>query len=117
MAVEKFPFEKEDLFLILIPAVVHNVNHPGRNNAFQVNSFSELALSWNDISVLVSEHILYAFKCMIQDQGLHFIHNADPSKLHNVRKKMIDAVLHTDMTKHFAGVSKIKAAAARKSWD
>ncbi|KAL7511537.1 hypothetical protein ACHAXN_008904 [Cyclotella atomus] len=107
MAVEKFPFEKEYLFLILIPAVVHNVNHPGRNNAFQVNSFSELALSWNDISVL----------CMIQDQGLHFIHNADPSKLHNVRKKMIDAVLHTDMTKHFAGVSKIKAAAARKSWD
>ena len=54
---------------------------------------------------------------MIRDEGSHFIQNADPSKLHNVRKKMIDAVLHTYMTKHFAGLSKIKAAAAGKSWD
>ncbi|KAL3785767.1 hypothetical protein ACHAWO_009726 [Cyclotella atomus] len=54
---------------------------------------------------------------MIRDEGSHFIQNADPSKLHNVRKKMIDAVLHTDMTKHFVGVSKIKAVAAGKSWD
>jgi hypothetical protein len=35
----------------------------------------------------------------------------------SVRKKMIDAVLHRDMAKHFAGLSKIKAAAGGKSWD
>lgn len=117
MAANKFPFDKEDLFLILISAVVHDVKHPGRNNAFQVNSFSELALNWNDISVLESEHVSYAFKCMIKDTDSNFIVDTDPSKLHGIRKKMIEAVLHTDMTKHFAGVSKIKAAAAGKSWD
>ena len=117
MAGEKFPFEKEDLLLILISAVVHDVKHPGRNNAFQVNSFSELALDWNDISVLESEHISFAFKCWIKDKDSHFIPNPTPSKLHEIRKKMIEAVLHTDMTKHFAGVSKIKAAAAGKCWD
>lgn len=117
MAGEKISFNKEDLFLVLISAVVHDVKHPGRNNAFQVNSFSELALNWNDISVLESEHVSHAFKCMLKDEGNHFITNADTSKLHDIRRKIIDAVLHTDMTKHFAGVSKIKAAAAGKSWD
>jgi hypothetical protein len=119
MAALRFPFEKEDLFLLLVSAVVHDVKHPGRNNAFQVNSFSDLALQWNDISVLESEHVSYAWKSMLKDKECLFLCNADKdtSKLHAVRKKIIDAVLHTDMSKHFAGVSKIKAAAAGKSWD
>lgn len=117
MAGDQFSFDKEDLFLILVSAIVHDVKHPGRNNAFQVNSFSELALNWNDISVLESEHISWAFKCMIKDKDSQFIINPATSKLHEIRKKMIDAVLHTDMTKHFAGVAQIKAATAGKSWD
>ena len=117
MAGDQFSFDKEDLFFILVSAVVHDVKHPGRNNAFQVNSFSELALNWNDISVLESEHISWAFKCMIKNKDSQFIINPSTTKLHEIRKKMIDAVLHTDMTKHFAGVAQIKASTTGKSWD
>jgi hypothetical protein len=113
----KFPaIDREDLFFILISAVVHDVKHPGRNNAFQVNCVSELALDWNDISVLESEHISYAWKCLLKEKDSNFM-NAEPAMLHEARKKMIEAVLHTDMTKHFAGVSSIKTAAAGKNWD
>ena len=117
MAGDQFSFDKEDLFFILVSAVVHDVKHPGRNNAFQVNSFSELALNWNDISVLESEHISWAFKCMIKNKDSQFIINPSTTKLHEIRKKMIDAVLHTDMSKHFSSVSQIKAATTGKSWD
>merc|ERR1711933_557509 len=97
--------------------MVHDVKHPGKNNAFQVNSFSELALNWNDVSVLENEHVSYAFKCMMDDDNDSYFINANPSTLHKLRSKIIEAVLHTDMSKHFAGVSKVKAAAAGKTWD
>ena len=38
MADESMTFEKEDLFLLLIASVIHDVKHPGRNNAFQVST-------------------------------------------------------------------------------
>ena len=37
MADESMTFQKEDLFLLLIASVIHDVKHPGRNNAFQVS--------------------------------------------------------------------------------
>ena len=117
MAGDQFTFEKEDIFLLLISAVVHDVKHPGRNNAFQVNSFSDVALEYNDISVLENKHVSYAFQCMFKEENHSRFIKTDPTKLHAIRGKIIEAVLHTDMSKHFATVSKIKAEAAGKSWD
>ena len=37
MADESIAFQKEDLFLLLIASVIHDVKHPGRNNSFQVS--------------------------------------------------------------------------------
>ena len=96
---------------------MHDVKHPGRNNGFQVNTFSPLSLDWNDVSVLENEHASHAFKVMIEESGAHFLLNAEPPKFAQIRKKMISAILHTDMTKHFATVAKIQASAAGKSWD
>ena len=117
MAGDQFAFDKEDVFLLLISAVVHDVKHPERNNAFQVNSFSDIALEYNDISVLENKHVSYAFQCMFKGENNARFIKTEPSKLHGIRGKIIEAVLHTDMSKHFATVSKIKAEAAGKSWE
>ena len=54
---------------------------------------------------------------MIQEEGRNFLQNASPAKFAELRKKIVDAVLHTDMTKHFATVGKIQSTAASKPWN
>ena len=41
-----------DEAICLIAAVIHDVDHPGKNSAFLCNSGSELANLYNDITVL-----------------------------------------------------------------
>ena len=41
-----------DKFAAVIAAAIHDVGHPGVNNSFNVKTKSELALIYNDISVL-----------------------------------------------------------------
>ena len=103
----------------------------GKTNAFNVNVRTEVAVMYNDSSVLENWHIAYAFARML-DLSLSETsiqsNEALTAKLNNKRKKaecnilcnlstdefntirglMIDAVLHTDMTKHFPMVNAAK---------
>ena len=45
-----------DEAICLIAAVIHDVDHPGKNSAFLCNSGSELANLYNDITVLGMLH-------------------------------------------------------------
>lgn len=42
----------EDIFAAMIAAMIHDLDHPGLNNAFQVSSQSYLATLYNDKSVI-----------------------------------------------------------------
>jgi 3'5'-cyclic nucleotide phosphodiesterase len=161
-------------FAYLLAAVVHDVGHPGRNNSFQINRQTLLALEYNDLSVLENMHASKAFRRLFQvtdvalpnattptktkttpgrrgsqpaplasptsrmaaflasgkgatfasraasmgdigtadDPSFHepynFLRNMDPESVTKVRKMTIEAVLHTDMSKHFVTVSKMK---------
>ena len=41
-----------DRFTVIIAAIMHDLDHPGMNNAYQINAGTELAIVYNDISVL-----------------------------------------------------------------
>ena len=45
-----------DLLSILIASLGHDIGHPGLTNNFQINSLSEMALTYNDISCLENYH-------------------------------------------------------------
>lgn len=127
---DSFPTNKVDIFSILLAAVVHDVKHPGENNSFQANARTDLALLYNDTSILENRHIAHAFQVMLggednhawrsparrlshinhgQVSSLNPLCNVDTEQLKSIRSKMIDAVLHTDMSKHFASVNSMKA--------
>lgn len=95
-------FEKlnpDVLFGILIAAFVHDVGHPGNNNLFEINTCSELALRYNDLSVLEQHHCSIAFE-LIKKHKLNSLLTQQEFVL--FRKTIVSCILGTDMSHHKA---------------
>lgn len=99
-------FDPLDEVISLIAAVVHDVNHPGKNSAFLCNTKDELAILYNDLSVLESYHAARAFKLTLSDKSVNILQHLDRDTYQAVRESIIDMVLATEMTKHFEHLSK-----------
>ncbi|VVC28354.1 Hypothetical protein CINCED_3A011827 [Cinara cedri] len=55
----------------LIAAITHDIDHPGKSSAFLCNSQNDLAILYNDISVLESHHAALTFKLTTRDDRLN----------------------------------------------
>lgn len=99
-------FDPLDEAICLISAVVHDIDHPGKSSAFLCNSDHELAILYNDRSVLESHHAAFAFKLTLSDEKVNIFHKLDRDVYRSVRLSIIDMVLATEMTKHFEHLSK-----------
>jgi len=53
---------------ILIGGSIHDHEHPGFNNVYLVNTGNELAIRYNDQSVLENHHVASSFKLMKADE-------------------------------------------------
>lgn len=51
----------------MFSGLMHDVHHTGFANKFEVNSFSDLAIMYNDISVLESHHAATTFRILRQE--------------------------------------------------
>ena len=91
----------------LFSAAIHDVDHPGLTNQYLINTNSELALLYNDISVLENHHVSTAFKLLRQDECNIFEH-INQEDWHKLRKLTIDIVLATDMSKHMTLLANMK---------
>lgn len=94
-----------DKFSLLVAALCHDLCHPGTNNTFQVNASTELALLYNDQSVLENYHCSKGFSLMRQEH-CNILQNLSKVVYKEVRKSIISAILATDMTVHFELASK-----------
>lgn len=90
-----------DWLSMLVAACCHDFEHPGVNNVFLVNMHDPIAVKHNDISVLENHHIAAAFDIMSSKPETNWMSIFDLETFQRVRKMMIQAVLSTDMRKHF----------------
>jgi len=107
-AMEKL--SKHQQFAILLSAVVHDVDHPGNTNLFEVNSASELALRYNDQAVLENHHCSTAFRLM-RKQNLNILSTVPKPTATDIRKTIISCVMATDMAVHFDLIDETKKKA------
>ena len=50
-------FSSLEIFAALFAALIHDVGHPARTNQFLINTGHDLALLYNDNSVLENHHL------------------------------------------------------------
>jgi high affinity cGMP-specific 3',5'-cyclic phosphodiesterase 9 len=91
--------EHIDVFILLVSAICHDLDHPGYNNSYQINAQTELALRYNDISPLENHHCSVAFE-ILENKDVNIFRNFPPETYRRVREGMIKCILATDMAKH-----------------
>ncbi|XP_075062929.1 3',5'-cyclic-AMP phosphodiesterase 4A isoform X2 [Mixophyes fleayi] len=97
----------------LFAAAIHDVDHPGVSNQFLINTNSELALMYNDESVLENHHLAVGFK-LLQEENCDIFQNLTKRQRQTMRKMVIDMVLATDMSKHMSLLADLKTMVETK---
>ncbi|XP_053992302.1 dual 3',5'-cyclic-AMP and -GMP phosphodiesterase beta-like isoform X2 [Hylaeus volcanicus] len=92
---------------IIIAALGHDAGHPGRNNNFLVNSSNNMAIFYNDTFVLENAHSAITFKCL-DAPGANIFANVPRKVFREIRKRIIELILITDMGHHFEAVSRFR---------
>eukprot|EP00300_Choanocystis_sp_HF-7_P017864 c19859_g1_i1.p1 GENE.c19859_g1_i1~~c19859_g1_i1.p1 ORF type:complete len:474 (-),score=85.72 c19859_g1_i1:400-1821(-) len=84
----------------LVAAGIHDHEHPGLNNDFMIKSGHELALRYNDRSVLENHHVSSGLVILQQPEN-NFLAHMDRLMYIDFRQLVISMVLSTDMSNHF----------------
>ena len=87
-------------------------------NASMISNFfkipgSDLALMYNDESVLENHHLAVAFK-LLQNPGCDILACLSAKQRQTMRKMTIDMVLATDMSKHMSLLADLKTMVETK---
>jgi hypothetical protein len=102
-------------FAVIFSAVVHDIDHPGNTNAFEVNSQSHRALIYNDQSVLENHHCSTAFR-LFDREPLNFLGGLPEVDRRIFRKITVASILATDMSLHFNLTEEFNVKAAKGDW-
>jgi len=86
-------------FALMIAAVAHDVGHPGFNNVFLVEACDALAYRYNDASPLENMHCSTLFE-ILRSQGCDLFGHLPRHEVRELRRLMIDAIIHTDTAYH-----------------
>ena len=89
-----------DITSLFLSGIIHDYKHPGLTNNYLILTKNEIAIRYNDQSVLENYHVAESFKLInsSKDYDIFELLSADDFKL--MRKRVIECVLATDMTLH-----------------
>ena len=106
-------FTELEQLAAIFAAAIHDVDHGGLTNQYLVNSSSELAIMYNDESVLEQHHLAVAFK-LLQEKDCDMFTSLSKKQRSTLRKIVIDMVLATDMSKHMTLLADLKTMVETK---
>ncbi|XP_063164567.1 cGMP-inhibited 3',5'-cyclic phosphodiesterase 3A [Candoia aspera] len=98
-----------ELMALYVAAAMHDYDHPGRTNAFLVATSAPQAVLYNDRSVLENHHAAAAWNLFMSRPEYNFLVHLDHVEFKHFRFLVIEAILATDLKKHFDFVAKFNA--------
>lgn len=107
---------RTETFATLLGALVHDVRHPGVTNAYLTHSQHELALRYNDASVLENFHASTAFSIASSSPECDIWSEMPTDVFQSIRGIVISTVLATDLTRHFTDLARFKSRTVAKDF-
>ncbi|KAF3829963.1 hypothetical protein GH733_001388 [Mirounga leonina] len=98
-----------ELMALYVAAAMHDYDHPGRTNAFLVATNAPQAVLYNDRSVLENHHAASAWNLYLSRPEYNFLLNLDHVEFKRFRFLVIEAILATDLKKHFDFLAEFNA--------
>jgi len=97
-----------DILGLLVAALSHDIDHPGYTNSFLVSTEDDLALRYNDVSVLENYHASCACE-LLRGVDTNVGSGVKKSSQQALRRIIIKCILDTDMTHHNELCQKIQS--------
>ncbi|XP_065591732.1 3',5'-cyclic-AMP phosphodiesterase 4A-like [Cyrtonyx montezumae] len=101
-------FSELEVLAALFAAAIHDVDHPGVTNQFLISTNSALARLYEAQSVLEQHHVAVGFR-LLREDGCDIFQNLSAAQRRRLRAIVTDVVLATDMAKHAALLSDLRA--------
>ncbi|UJR37749.1 hypothetical protein I4U23_030443 [Adineta vaga] len=99
-------FTQLEIAALLFAAAIHDYEHPGLNNGYLVKTKNDLALTYNDFSVLENHHASSVFK-LLRDKRYNIWSHMNTNEYRSFRSLVISLVLATDMANHASLVERM----------
>ena len=99
--------ESFNILSILVAALAHDLGHDGYNNAFHQNTSSDLAVTYNGISILENYSAAYLFR-ILRKQENNIFGRLNSEEMTKMRTRLIDMILDTDAKNHFMLMTRFK---------
>jgi cAMP-specific phosphodiesterase 4 len=104
----KCKLDQDQIFAGIFAAVGHDVDHPGRTNAYLTAIGAPLATRYNDAAVLESHHCATLYQLATQIKHPVF-ERCDQGRYSRIREHVVAMILSTDMAGHFTKLANFKS--------
>uniref|UniRef100_A0A671W452 Phosphodiesterase n=1 Tax=Sparus aurata TaxID=8175 RepID=A0A671W452_SPAAU len=96
-----------EILAMVFAAAVHDFEHTGTTNNFHIHTRSEVAILYNDRSVLENHHVSAAYKLMAEED-MNILVNLNKDDWRELRALVIEMVMSTDMSCHFQQIKTMR---------
>ncbi|KAK5860595.1 hypothetical protein PBY51_022059 [Eleginops maclovinus] len=98
-----------EILAMVFAAAIHDFEHTGTTNNFHIHARSEVAILYNDRSVLENHHVSAAYRLMAEDD-MNILVNLNKDDWRELRALVIEMVMSTDMSCHFQQIKTMRNA-------
>ncbi|XP_073710784.1 dual specificity calcium/calmodulin-dependent 3',5'-cyclic nucleotide phosphodiesterase 1A isoform X3 [Misgurnus anguillicaudatus] len=96
-----------EILAMVFAAAIHDFEHTGTTNNFHIQTRSEVAILYNDRSVLENHHVSAAYRLMQEDE-MNILVNLTKDDWRELRTLVIEMVMSTDMSCHFQQIKTMR---------
>ncbi|KAM9850602.1 dual specificity calcium/calmodulin-dependent 3',5'-cyclic nucleotide phosphodiesterase 1A [Aulostomus maculatus] len=96
-----------EILAMVFAAAIHDFEHTGTTNNFHIHTRSEVAILYNDRSVLENHHVSAAYRLMAEED-MNILANLNKDDWRELRALVIEMVMATDMSCHFQQIKTMR---------